>query len=75
MAKTGNSYLRAALFRMAFVGVQHNPIIRAHYQRKRLQGKAPMNAIGHCMAKALAIVWGVWRSGQDFDPNKGGPRS
>jgi transposase len=75
MAKTGNSYLRAALYRMAFVGVQHNPIIRAHYQRKRQQGKAPMNAIGHCMAKALAIVWGVWRSGQDFDPNKGGPGS
>jgi hypothetical protein len=27
-----------------------------------------MNAIGHCMAKALGLVWGVWRGGQDFDP-------
>jgi hypothetical protein len=26
-----------------------------------------MNALGHCMKKALAIVWGVWRSGRDFD--------
>ena len=28
-----------------------------------------MNAIGHCMAKALSLVWGVWRNGIDFDPN------
>ncbi len=25
MAKTGNAYLRAAAYRMAVVGVQHNP--------------------------------------------------
>ena len=71
MAKTGNAHLRSALYRMAVVGTQHNPIIKEHYRRKRAAGKAPMNAIGHCMAKALAIVWGVWRSGQDFDPEKG----
>jgi hypothetical protein len=27
-----------------------------------------MNAIGHCMRKALGLVWGVWRNGTDFDP-------
>ena len=75
MAKTGNAHLRSALYRMAVVGSRHNPIIKQHYQRKREQGKAQMNALGHCMAKALAIVWGVWRSGQDFDPTKGGPRT
>ena len=66
MAKTGNAYLRAALYRMALVGVTHNPVIRHHYQRKRAEGKSKMNALGHCMKKALAIVWGVWRSGHDF---------
>lgn len=75
MAKTGNSYLRSALYRMAVVGTRHNPIIKEHYRRKREQGKAPMNALGHCMAKSLAIVWGVWRSGHDFDPNKGGRKA
>ena len=74
MAKTGNAYLRSALYRMALVGTQHNPIIKEHYERKRAQGKARMNALGHCMAKSLAIVWGVWRSGQDFDPSKRGPK-
>jgi transposase len=66
MAKTGDAYLRAALYRLALVGVQHNPVIRHHYARKRAEGKSKMNALGHCMKKALAIVWGVWRSGRDF---------
>lgn len=75
MAKTGNAYLRSAAYRMAVVGIQHNSVIRAHYLRKRAQGKTAMNAVGHCMSKALALVWGVWRSGQAFDPTKGGPKT
>ena len=73
MAKTGDAYLRAALYRMALVGTVHNPVIRAHYLRKRAQGKSKMNALGHCMKKALAIVWGVWRSGHDFVVPEGLP--
>lgn len=68
MSKTGNAYLRAALYRMALVGLQHNPVIRDHYARKRAQGKTKMNALGHCMKKALALVWGVWHGGHDFTP-------
>lgn len=68
MAKTGNAYLRAALYRMSVVGLQHNPTIRAHYLRKRAQGKSKMNAIGHCMKKSLSIVWGIWRGDHDFQP-------
>ena len=68
MAKTGNAYLRAALYRMSVVGLQHNPTIAAHYARKRAQGKSKMNALGHCMKKSLAIVWGIWRGDHDFQP-------
>ncbi len=71
MSKAGNSHLRAAAYRMALVGIQHNPVIAAHYARKRAAGKSKMNALGHCMRKALAIVWGVWRNGTDFDPDWG----
>jgi transposase len=71
MSKAGNSHLRAAAYRMAVVGVQHNPVIAAQYARKRAAGKSKMNALGHCMRKALSLVWGVWRNGQDFDPNWG----
>jgi transposase len=76
MAKTGNAYLRAAAYRMAVVGIQHNPVIREHYARKRAAGKSAMNAVGHCMSKSLSLVWGVWRSGKDFDPvNRPGLRT
>jgi transposase len=68
MAKTGNAYVRAALYRMSVVGLQHNPTITAHYARKRAQGKTKMNALGHCMKKSLAIVWGIWRGEHDFTP-------
>lgn len=71
MSKAGNSHLRAAAYRMAVVGVQHNPVIAAHYARKRAAGKSKMNALGHCMRKALSLVWGVWRNGTDFDPERG----
>jgi transposase len=71
MSKAGNAHLRAAAYRMALVGLQHNPVIAAHYARKRAAGKSKMNALGHCMRKALSIVWGVWRHGQDFDPDWG----
>lgn len=73
MAKTGNKHLRTALYRMAVVGIQHNPVLRAHYLRKRAQGKSKMNAVGHCMKKALALIWGVWRGGRDFDPQLANP--
>ncbi len=49
MSKAGNSHLRAAAYRIAVVGIQHNPVIAAHYARKRAAGKTPMNALGHCM--------------------------
>ncbi len=73
MSKAGNSHLRAAAYRMAVVGVVHNPVIAAHYARKRAAGKSKMNALGHCMRKSLSLVWGVWRNGADFDPNWASP--
>jgi len=67
MSKAGNSYLRAAAYRLAVVGIQHNPVMAVPYARKRAAGKSPVNALGYCMRKALSIVWGVWRNGQDFE--------
>ena len=71
MSKAGNAHLRAAAYRLAVVGVTHNPVIKAHYERKRAAGKSKMNALGHCMSKALNLVWGVWRNGADWDPDWG----
>ena len=71
MSKAGNAHLRAAAQRMAIVGVTRNPVIKAHYERKRQAGKSKMHALGHCMSKALDLVWGVWRNEADWDPDWG----
>ena len=71
MSKAGNAHLRAAAYRMAVVGITHNPVIRAHDARKRAAGRSKMNSLGHCMAKALSLVWGVWRNEADWDPDWG----
>lgn len=70
MAKTGNAYVRAALYRMSVVGLADNPTIKAHDARKRAQGKTKMNALGHRMKKSLAIVWGIWRGDHDVTRNR-----
>jgi hypothetical protein len=70
MSKAGNAHLQAAWAHMADIGLADNPIIGAHYARKRAPDVSPMNALGHCMCKALFVVWGVWgvwRSGREFD--------
>ena len=38
MSKAGNSHLRTAIYGTAIVGVQHNPVIAAHYARKGSPG-------------------------------------
>jgi transposase len=71
MSKAGNAHLRAPAYRMAVVGVGHNPVIAAHCARKHAASKSKTNALGHCMRKALSIVWGVWHNGVGFDPDWG----
>jgi transposase len=66
MTKTGNAHLWTAVYHMVLVGTQHNPVIAAHFQRKREAGKSKMNSLGHCMSKSLSLVW---RKGQPFDPS------
>ena len=71
MSKVGNAHLRLAAYRMAVIGIGQNPVIAAHYARKRAAGKSKMNAVGHCMSKALRLVWGVWRNGTESTPDWG----
>ena len=56
---------------MAVVAITRNPVIKAHYERERKAGKSKMHALGHCMSKALDLVWGTWRIEADWDPDRG----
>ncbi len=69
ISKIGNARLRKALFMPALVAKQHNPVVRAFYERLRANGKLKMVAIVACMQKLLHLAYGILKSQQPFDPN------
>lgn len=66
----GNRELRQALFYPAMVAGKHNPIISAFWKRLAAQKKPGLVIVTACMRKLLAIVYGVLKTGSDFDPKK-----
>jgi transposase len=66
LCKFGNAQLRRALYFPAVVATRYNPLVNEFYVRLRQNGKCKMSAIGACMRKLLAIVYGVLRTGTPF---------
>lgn len=52
----GRAEVRASLYMAALVASQHNPVIRAVYQRLLSKGKKPKVALVACMRKLLVIL-------------------
>lgn len=67
VSKIGSSLLRAALYMPAVVAMQYNPPIHAMAQRLRARGKPGKVIVVAAMRKLLHIVYGVLKSGRDFD--------
>lgn len=59
LSKAGNAQVRAKLYMAAVVAIQHNPDIRAQYERLLRQGKTKMCALGAAMRKLVHICFGV----------------
>lgn len=70
ISKAGNKYLRAALYMPALVALQHQPNVKAFYQKLLRAGKKKMQAIVAVMRKLLRCLWGMLKHQQDFDGNK-----
>lgn len=68
MSKTGNAYLRSAMYMPALVALKHNPDIRAFGHRLRLAGKPGMLIVGAAMRKLIHIIFGVLHSGTVYVP-------
>jgi transposase len=68
ISKIGAPRLRRALYFPAIVAAQHNPILRAFYQRLLANGKTKMAALAATMRKLIHIAYRVIRSGKPFDP-------
>ncbi|MEO8271090.1 MAG: transposase [Aureliella sp.] len=68
MSRKGNDLVRRLLYTATQNAVRFNPPIRALFARLMANGKDYKTAIGHCMAKLLRQVFGVWTTDCDYDP-------
>jgi transposase len=59
MSKRGSPYLRHALWLAASAARQHDPQLKAYYERRRAEGKAHGVVIGAICRKLLARVYAV----------------
>jgi transposase len=66
LAKNGDPRWRARLFLPAMVAAQHNPDVRALYQRLLAAGKCKMSALGAAMRKLVQIAFGVFRHAKPY---------
>jgi transposase len=70
ISKVGNRHLRAALFLPAMVASQHEPRVRAYYEKLLARGKKPMQALVAVMRKLLHAIHGMFQRNADFDGTK-----
>jgi len=70
ISKVGNRHLRAALFLPAMVASQHEPRVRAYYEKLLARGKKPMQALVAVMRKLLHAIHGMFQHDADFDGTK-----
>lgn len=66
LSKTGPAHIRGLLYMPAVVAKQHNPHVKALYERLLARGKSKMAAIGAAMRKLVHLCFGVVRSGQPY---------
>lgn len=63
----GRSDVRSVLYMAALSAKQHNPVIRAFYERLIAAGKPPKVVLVACMRKLLTIVNAMMRDGARWD--------
>jgi len=68
ISKMGNARVRKALYFPTLTAMRHNPVIREFSERLLARGKPMKVVIIASMRKLLHIIFGVWKSGQPFDP-------
>jgi transposase len=69
LSKAGPARIRAVLYMAAIVGTQHNPHVKALYQRLQARGKSKMSALGAAMRKLVHLCFGVLKTRQPYQPN------
>jgi transposase len=66
MVYGGPTSVRRALYLASVVGIRHNPVIGAFYQRLRERGKPAKSALIACAHKLLTILNAMARTGEPW---------
>lgn len=67
MSKRGSPYLRKALFRAAFVASNTDPVFKAYYQKKRMEGKHHNVAVGAVARKLCYTIYAVLKNNVPYE--------
>lgn len=70
LSKTGNAYLRAALYMPALSAVRHDPCAKAFYEHQLAGGKKKLQALCAVMRKYLTGIWACLKYNQPFDSSR-----
>jgi len=69
ICKIGHARLRKALYMPALVSIQCNPVMIAFYNRLKDKGKNGKVIVCAIMRKLVHVIFGVLKSGKEYDPN------
>ena len=71
ISKRGNPLIRYALYLSTISAIQHNPVIKRYYTRKKSDGMKGNRLLIRCFNKLLNIIYSVLNNNKDFeDPLK-----
>ena len=70
ISKVGNVRVRRALYMPALVASQYEPRVKAFYEKLVENGKKPKQALVAVMRKLLHAIFGMLKTGSDFDGEK-----
>lgn len=70
ISKVGNARIRRALYMPALVAVQHEPQVKAFYEKLIGKGKKPRVALVAVMRKLLHAIYGMLKHDGDFEGAK-----
>lgn len=67
MSKRGSPYLRKALFQAALVASRSDPVLKAFYDKKRLEGKHHLTAVGAVSRKLCYIIHAILIKNEPYE--------
>ena len=67
ISKRGSTYLRYAIYRVAFLIIYNNETFHNYYISKRAQGKIHRVALGHVCNKLVRVIFKILTDGTPFN--------